>query len=122
MRWNMDHTGGRTLFGFVLLTFALCVSSPASARDHVPTSQDCAALTTARLAIRDHAAGEHGHADQGAVLAKAIDPTLTSATWKPATGSVPEYCPVEGFIATRDPPQAVNRVRFPSMRPTHGNR
>jgi len=65
----MDHTGGRTLFGLVFLTFALCVSSPASARDHVPTSEDCAALTTARLAIRDHAAGEHGHADQGAVLA-----------------------------------------------------
>src|SRR5438046_8720543 len=70
MRWNMDHTGGRSLFGLVLLTFALCVASPASARDHVPIFQDCAALTTARLAIRDHAAGQHGHADQGAVLAK----------------------------------------------------
>src|SRR3989442_852788 len=70
MRWNMDHTGGRTLLGLVLLTFALCVSSPASARDHVPTSEDCAALTTARLAIRDHAAGAHRHADLRAVLAK----------------------------------------------------
>src|SRR5437773_8827792 len=108
MRWNMDHAGGRTLFGLVLLTFALCVPSPASARDHVPTSQDCAALTTARLAIRDHAAGEHGHADQGAVLATAIDPTLTSATWKPATGSVPEYCRFVGIIAIRDARDSVN--------------
>src|SRR5947208_6830508 len=121
MRWNMDHTGGRTLFGLVLLTFALCVSSPASARDHVPTSEDCAALTTARLAIRDHAAGKHGHADQGAVLAKEIEPTLTSATWKPATGSVPEYCRVEGFIATGDAREGVNRVRFAVNLPTQWN-
>ena len=117
----MDHTGGRSLFGLVLLTFALCVASPASARDHVPIFQDCAALTTARLAIRDHAAGRHGHADQGAVLAKAIEPTLTSATWKPATGSVPEYCRVEGFIATGDAREGVNRVRFAVNLPTQWN-
>ena len=117
----MDHTGGRSLFGLVLLTFALCVSSPASARDHVPIFQDCAALTTARLAIRDHAAGQHGHADQGAVLAKEIEPTLTSATWKPATGSVPEYCRVEGFIATGDAREGVNRVRFAVNLPTQWN-
>src|SRR5205809_7323925 len=106
MRWNMDHTGGRSLFGLVLLTFALCVSSPPSARDHVPISQDCAALTTARLAIRDHAAGQHGHADQGAVVAKELEATLASATWKPATGSVPAYCRADWFVPSGDAREA----------------
>ena len=117
----MDHAKNPTLLGLVLLTFALCVASPAGARNHVPTPQDCAALTTARLAIVDHAAGEDGHAAQGAFLAKKIEPTITSATWKPAAGSVPEYCRVAGFITTGNTREGLNRVRFAVNLPTHWN-
>jgi len=117
----MGYTASRALFGFVLLAWALCVPSPAGAQDHVPTPQDCAALTTARLAIVDHAASEHSRATQGAFLAKKIEPTVTSATLKPAAGSVPEYCRVEGFITTGDASEGSNRVRFAVNLPTRWN-
>jgi Tannase and feruloyl esterase len=118
----MARTDRRTfVLGLVILPFGLCVSSPAGAREHLPTPQDCAALTAARLEIVDEAAGEHGHVSQGAFLAKKIEPTLTSATWVPAAGSVPEYCRVEGFIATGNAREGFNRVRFGVNLPTHWN-
>ena len=105
------------------LAFALglCSVVAAEARDHTPTAQDCAALTTARLAIVDHAAGEHGDREQGAFLAKKLEPTLTSATLVAAAGQIPEYCRVLGFITTGDADEGFNTVRFAVNLPTLWN-
>jgi feruloyl esterase len=118
----MAHTIGRTRLGVIVLTFALQVGVPAGAGERVPTSQDCAALATARgLSFADHGPGDYRHAGGIAARARRIEPTLTSTTLKAAAGLVPEYCRVEGFITTGDSREGMNTVRFAVNLPTRWN-
>ena len=84
-----------------------------------PSAETCAALAAAELVITDEAA--RGDVDQGAVLAKRIRPSITSARLVPAAGAVPEYCRVEGTIPTGDAQEGVNQVRFAVNLPTQWN-
>ena len=117
----MERPIRQVSLGLAVFALGLCSVVAAEARDHTPTAQDCAALTTARLAIVDHAAGEHGDREQGAFLAKKLEPTLTSATLVAAAGQIPEYCRVLGFITTGDADEGFNTVRFAVNLPTLWN-
>ena len=86
-----------------------------------PSAEACAALAGAQLVITDEAARGEGAYEQGAVLAKRIRPSITSAHLVPAAGAVPEYCRVEGTIPTGDAGEGSNQVRFGVNLPTQWN-
>jgi Tannase and feruloyl esterase len=82
-----------------------------SAKSHpVPSAERCATFMDAHLSIRDDAA--RGHSGQATMLAKNIEPTITAATWKPASATVPEYCRIEGYVTTGDAKAGFGQVRF----------
>lgn len=84
-----------------------------------PGAERCAALAAAALSIRDDAA--YGHGRQAQALARRIEPTLTAATWRPAAGTVPEHCRVEGTITTGDAKAGFGLVRFAVNLPSAWN-
>jgi len=87
-----------------------------------PGPSDCVALGVGHgLSIADSAAGEAGAAGRSTARAKEIEPTITATTWKPAAGSVPSYCRVEGVITTGDQHEGFNRVRFAVNLPSPWN-
>jgi feruloyl esterase len=105
--------------GVVLVASAL---APLHAYAQSPGPDDCSALATVHgLSIADSAAGEHGAAGRSTARAKQIEPTITAATWKPAAGTVPDYCRVEGVITTGDQHEGFNRVRFAVNLPSPWN-
>src|SRR5262245_49368246 len=111
--------GARALLGVAGLVVAI---SPATAKDTPatpPGAAACAALASAHLSIRDDAA--FGHGSQARALAKFIQPTITAATIKAPTATVPEYCRVEGTITTGDSQAGFGVVRFGVNLPTAWN-
>ncbi|HEY9532103.1 MAG TPA: tannase/feruloyl esterase family alpha/beta hydrolase [Burkholderiales bacterium] len=74
---------------------------------------ECAAFMDGRgLAVADEAAGAHGEQGRNRALAASVEPTITSAVWTPAAGSVPDFCRVSGYITTGDAKTGFGRVRF----------
>jgi feruloyl esterase len=73
------------------------------------------------LTFRDDGTEGHGKERWRSALAKNVEPTITSAVWTPAAGTVPEYCRVSGFITTGDARQGLGRVRFAVNLPTNWN-
>jgi feruloyl esterase len=109
----------RALLGATILVLAV---SPAAAKDAPatpPGAAACAALAGAHLSIRDDAA--FGHSKQAQALARFIQPTITAATLKAPTATVPEYCRVEGTITTGDAQAGFGQVRFGVNLPTVWN-
>lgn len=102
---------------FAALIFSLCIALPAGAKDKAPPdAADCAALVGAALVITDTAADGRNKG-----LSSHVEPTITAATLRPAAGTVPEYCRVEGFITTGDAQAGFGRVRFAVNLPTAWN-
>src|SRR5581483_9094907 len=79
-------------------SIALCFYAQHAAAD----SASCAALATRSLSIIDQDADPHGDADRGKGGPHRLTPTITAATLKPAAGTIPEYCRVEGYLITGD--------------------
>src|SRR5262245_3260313 len=120
-RTLMFRISGRTsrAFGIVLVVSALV---PLHASAQSPGPNDCAALAALHgLSVADSEAGEHGVAGRSTARVKQIEPTITAATWKPAAGTVPDYCRVEGVITTGDQHEGFNRVRFAVNLPSPWN-
>ena len=121
----MNRKTHRTVAAFVALAAGICMSVPAGAHKHgdkpkpVPSAERCAAFLTAQLSIRDDDA--YGHGKQAAALSKHIAPTVTAATWRPATATVPEFCRVEGFVTTGDVKAGFGQVRFAVNLPSAWN-
>lgn len=111
--------------GAAVTALALMMPMPGSAvrakGAKAPSAEACAALAAAQLAITDEAARGNGDREQGGALAKRIHPSIASARLIPASSTVPEYCRVEGTIATGDAYEGVNQVRFAVNLPTDWN-
>lgn len=105
-----------------IAALSLCIPAPvAFAKDDPPTAEDCVALATTSLAFSDPAANGPDRFDSQEHLAKRIRPTITVARVVPPTGTVPEYCRVEGIIPTGDAHRGTNQVRFAVNLPTAWN-
>jgi len=102
----------RALFG-ALVALCLC-SQPAAALD-------CAGLAGKALSIVDQDADPHGDADRGKGGPHRLEPVLTAATLKPAAGTVPEYCRVEGYLITGDDKEGFGKTSFAVNLPTTWN-
>ena len=99
VQYHARHKGGKTMNRMlrsaagVGIGVALMMSLPGgtvrATGAKPPSAEACAALAAAELAITDEAA--RGDVDQGAVLAKRIRPSITSARLVPAAGAVPEW-------------------------------
>lgn len=116
----MNRALRRTPFVLALAASALatCLFSSVS----IAGPEACAALAAqSGLAIADEAAGAHGADGRRTALAKQVQPTITAATWRPAAGTVPDFCRVEGFITTGDRHEGFGRVRFAVNLPTPWN-
>ncbi len=85
----------------------------------VPSADRCATFMAARLSIRDEAA--RGRSEQAKMLAGKIQPTITAATWKPTSPTVPEYCRIEGHVTTGDAKSGFGQVRFAVNLPSSWN-
>lgn len=114
----MNRTAGRTLAVILAAAFSACTAAAAQG----PGAESCAAFMTMKgLAIADEAAADHGANGRNRALAASVEPTITSAVFNAAAGTVPEYCRVAGFIATGDAQQGFGRVRFAVNLPTQWN-
>ncbi|HYX63439.1 MAG TPA: tannase/feruloyl esterase family alpha/beta hydrolase [Burkholderiales bacterium] len=107
-----------------LVVFAAGISAASvvladAAHRPVPSAERCAAFLSAHLSLRDDAA--YGHGGQAEALARNIQPAITAATWKTASGAVPEYCRVEGTITTGDAKAGFGQVRFAVNLPSGWN-
>jgi hypothetical protein len=128
---NVAHSIHRMQAALVVLGIGIFAASPIFAEDWaqstklpskahpVPSAERCAAFMGAHLSTRDKAA--RGHSEQARMLAKNIEPTITAATWKPATATVPEYCRIEGYITTGDAKSGFGQVRFAVNLPSPWN-
>ena len=105
----------RALFGALI---ALSISSQAAASGPVIP---CSALAGKALSIVDQDADPHGDADRGKGGPHHLTPTITAATLKAATATVPEYCRVEGYIITGDEKEGFGKTSFGVNLPTAWN-
>src|SRR5581483_3075583 len=96
---------------------ALCFYAQHAAAD----SASCAALATRSLSIIDQDADPHGDADRGKGGPHRLTPTITAATVKPAAGTIPEYCRVEGYLITGDEKEGFGKTSFGVNPPTAWN-
>jgi tannase/feruloyl esterase len=119
----MVHGIRSTLFGLGVLVLGAGLPASAVARGpaHVPTAQDCAALTTARLSFNDGGPGDYRYAGGVAAHSERIEPVVSKTTLVAATATVPEFCRVEGTIATGNTKEGLNTVRFVVNLPTSWN-
>jgi len=98
-------------------SIALCFYAQHAAAD----SASCAALATRSLSIIDQDADPHGDADRGKGGPHRLTPTITAATVKPAAGTIPEYCRVEGYLITGDEKEGFGKTSFGVNLPTAWN-
>lgn len=111
----MTRIVDRALFGAFI---ALCICSQQAA---AVDSTTCAALATKSFSIVDEDTDPHGDADRGKGGRHRLTPTISAATWKPATATVPEYCRVEGSLVTGDEKEGFGLTRFGVNLPTAWN-
>ena len=102
-------------YGVLILSLGVALGASAKEKGD-PGAAACAALVGAPLAIADTAADGPNKG-----LASHVRPNITAATLKPAAGSVPEYCRVEGTIATGDAQSGFGLVRFAVNLPSAWN-
>src|SRR5436190_8169854 len=84
-------------------------------------SATCAALAAKSFSIVDEDADPHGDADRGKGGPHRLTPTITAATVKAATATVPEYCRVEGYLITGDEKEGFGKTSFGVNLPTTWN-
>src|SRR3954462_11355336 len=84
-------------------------------------SATCAALATKSLSIADQDADPHGDADRGKGGPHRLKPTITAATLKAPTATLPEYCRVEGYLITGDEKDGFGKTSFGVNLPTTWN-
>jgi len=98
-------------------SIALCFYAQHAAAD----SASCAALAAKSFSIVDEDADPHGDADRGKGGPHRLTPTITAATLKPAAGTIPEYCRVEGYLITGDEKEGFGKTSFGVNLPTAWN-